>query len=50
MIVLNISSIGNTGFGIDFSNVSISSNNLGNHKRSITSLYVNHIFSLINAI
>ena len=43
-----ISSIGNTGFGIDFSNVSISSNNLGNHKRSITSLYINHIFSLIN--
>ena len=37
-----LSSIGNTGFGLEFSNVSITSNNLGEHKRFTSSFYVDH--------
>ena len=36
------SKIGKTSFGFDLSNVSISSNNLGDHSRFTTSLYVDH--------
>ena len=43
-----LSSLGNTGFGLEFSNVSITSNNLGEHKRFTSSFYVDHTFSLFN--
>ena len=42
------SEFGKTSFGIDFSNVSISSNNLGDHNRFTTSAYIDHTIKLLN--
>ena len=43
-----LSSFGNTGFGIEFTSVSITSNNLGEHDRLSSSLYIDHTFNLFN--
>ncbi len=43
------SNIGTTGFGIDISNTNIISNNLGNHKRTISNLFLEHLFLLFNS-
>ena len=40
------SSLGTTGFGIDFARVGISSNNLGEHSRNITTIFAEHRFLL----
>mgnify|MGYP001400536836 CR=1 FL=1 len=40
------SSFGTTGIGIDFASVGISSNNLGEHSRSMTSIFAEHQFLL----
>lgn len=42
------SSIGITGFGADVSQVFISSNNLGQHERLMTTLFAEHRFELLN--
>ena len=39
---------GITGFGLDFSSVNISSNNLGEHKRNTINFYADHTFKLFN--
>jgi vitamin B12 transporter len=39
---------GVTGFGIDLSTVNISSNNLGEHDRTIVNLFVDHTFKLFD--
>ena len=41
------SSLGITGFGIDVSQVYISSNNLGQHERLMTTLFLEHRFELL---
>ena len=38
--------MGKTSFGIDLSNISITSNNLGDHSRFTTSLYIDHTIRL----
>ena len=43
------SNIGTTGFGIDIANTNIISNNLGNHKRTISNLFLEHLFLLFNS-
>lgn len=40
------SNIGITGFGINFENVNLSSNNLGNHSRTISTLFLEQRFKL----
>ena len=40
------SKLGKTSFGIDLSNISITSNNLGDHSRFTTSLYIDHTIRL----
>ena len=42
------SDLGVTGFGIDLSAVNISSNNLGEHKRSTVNLFADHTFKLMD--
>ena len=42
------SELGVTGFGIDLSAVNISSNNLGEHKRSTVNLFADHTFKLMD--
>ena len=42
------SSLGTTGVGIDFSRVNISSNNLGEHDRLMTNLFLEHRFLLLD--
>ena len=42
------SSLGNTGFGVNISRVSITSNNLGEHSRSTANVYIDHTFTLFN--
>ena len=42
------SGLGITGFGVDFSQTFIASNNLGNHERFTTNLFLEHRFSLLN--
>ena len=42
------SNSGVTGFGIDFSIVNISSNNLGEHHRNTVSAYIDHTFKLFD--
>ncbi|TYB78876.1 TonB-dependent receptor plug domain-containing protein [Bizionia myxarmorum] len=42
------STLGITGFGVDLSQTYISSNNLGNHNRFTTNLFLEHRFSLLN--
>jgi iron complex outermembrane receptor protein len=42
------SNIGITGFGVNFEKVFISSNNLGNHSRTITTLFLEQRFKLLN--
>ncbi|MDA8558439.1 TonB-dependent receptor [Flavobacteriaceae bacterium] len=39
---------GITGFGVDFSTVNISSNNLGEHKRTTVNLFADHTFQLFD--
>jgi len=39
---------GITGFGVDFSTVNISSNNLGEHKRTTVNLFTDHTFQLFD--
>jgi len=41
------SNLGKTSFGFDLSNVSISSNNLGEHNRFTTTVYIDHSFTLL---
>ena len=43
-----ISNLGITGFGIDLSRVSISSNNLGKRNRTMANLFLEHRFKLAN--
>ena len=40
------SSLGTTGIGIDFARIGISSNNLGDHSRNITTIFAEHRFLL----
>ena len=40
------SSLGTTGIGIDFARVGISSNNLGDHSRNVTTIFAEHRFLL----
>ena len=40
------SSLGTTGIGIDFARVGISSNNLGDHSRNMTTIFAEHRFLL----
>ena len=42
------SDLGVTGFGIDLSSVNISSNNLGEHKRTTVNLFADHTFKLMD--
>ena len=42
------SDLGVTGFGIDLSTVNISSNNLGEHKRTTVNLFADHTFKLMD--
>ena len=42
------SNSGVTGFGLDFSTVNISSNNLGKHNRTTINLFVDHTFKLLD--
>mgnify|MGYP003386415021 CR=1 FL=1 len=42
------SNIGITGFGVDLSKVSISSNNLGDRERTMANLFLEHRFHLLN--
>ncbi|MFD2551331.1 TonB-dependent receptor plug domain-containing protein [Bizionia sediminis] len=42
------SGLGITGFGLDVSQTYIASNNLGNHNRFTTNLFLEHRFSLLN--
>jgi len=42
------SNLGITGFGVDISRVSISSNNLGNRERTMANLFLEHRFKLAN--
>ena len=42
------SDLGVTGFGIDLSAVNISSNNLGEHKRTTVNLFADHTFKLMD--
>lgn len=42
------SDIGVTGFGVNFENVYISSNNLGNHSRTVTTLFLEQRFKFLN--
>ncbi len=42
------SKLGITGFGVDFSQTYIASNNLGNHDRFTTNLFLEHRFSFLN--
>jgi iron complex outermembrane receptor protein len=42
------SNLGVTGFGIDIAQVYISSNNLGQHNRNMTTLFLEHRFSFLN--
>lgn len=42
------SNIGITGFGLNFEKVHMSSNNLGNHERTVTTLFLEHRFKLLN--
>lgn len=42
------SKLGITGFGMDLSQTYIASNNLGNHDRFTTNLFLEHRFSLLN--
>jgi len=41
------SNLGKTSFGIDLSNISITSNNLGDHSRFTTSVYIDHTIRLL---
>ena len=41
------SKLGKTSFGIDLSNISITSNNLGDHSRFTTSVYIDHTIRLL---
>jgi iron complex outermembrane receptor protein len=41
------SNLGKTSFGIDISNISITSNNLGDHSRFTTSVYIDHTIRLL---
>ena len=41
------SKLGKTNFGIDLSNISIKSNNLGDHSRFTTSVYIDHTIRLL---
>jgi len=43
------SNVGITGFGIDVSRVSISSNNLGEHHRMMANVFLEHRFQLLDA-
>ena len=42
------SNVGITGFGVDISKVSISSNNLGDRERTMANLFLEHRFHLLN--
>jgi len=42
------SNIGITGFGLDIARVTISSNNLGNHERTMVTGFLEHRFSVFN--
>jgi len=42
------SNLGITGFGVDIAKVSISSNNLGDHDRTMVTTFIEHRFSLLN--
>tara|TARA_R110002012_G_scaffold312248_1_gene522488 strand:- start:28563 stop:30380 length:1818 start_codon:yes stop_codon:yes gene_type:complete len=42
------SKLGITGFGVDIAQTFIASNNLGNHERFTTNLFLEHRFSLVN--
>ncbi|WP_296634456.1 TonB-dependent receptor [Polaribacter sp.] len=42
------SNLGVTGFGVDISRVFISSNNLGNRKRTMVNLFLEHRFKLVD--
>ncbi|MEZ4858500.1 MAG: TonB-dependent receptor [Flavobacteriaceae bacterium] len=42
------SNLGITGFGVDVARVSITSNNLGNHDRVMSTLFVEHRFAFLN--
>lgn len=42
------SSLGVTGFGVDLSHISISSNNLGDRNRFMANVFVEHLFKLAN--
>ncbi|ULC59895.1 TonB-dependent receptor [Flaviramulus sp. BrNp1-15] len=42
------SNLGVTGFGVDLAKVYIKSNNLGNHNRLMTTLFLEHRFKLLN--
>ena len=42
------SDLGVTGFGIDLSTVNISSNNLGEHKRTTVNLFADHTFKIMD--
>ena len=44
------SKLGTTGYGIEFSNYSIQSNNLGNAERKIATLFLEHRFSCFNSV
>ena len=44
------SSLGTTGIGVDFARVGISSNNLGDHSRNMTTIFAEHRFLLLEDI